>query len=396
MQFGDDIVAGAADDARSALERKKLWKSEYHITRLHDERMTPLNHPFSSHRDPEEQATDAYDRPQPPPPGHGYGHQPDVEMGGENDVEMASPPGHPPPAPPPSRIMRDSGTGPDRRAMEEMGVQAGNGPPPPPPDRHHIGTNTENPRSDAGTQASFQPPPPPEGGFGQRQRRSRSPTEMRTYSDGPPPPQPPGAGGVFEVQRWKKEPEDVLMVSSSNGKPPPGGGGGMEVDRVTVRKRAPEMDIGEAMKDTAMAAARSRRQGELERKSDKKESMGDMQRAYLDQQEQLKRAAAEMARNHAAETRDLRHQRDVAVGAAERGRQAAAAVAPTIAYSGPEDAATIAYPQHFDISGRSRSPLLPTGSARSVSSSHSHSHSHDPKNDALSAYSKRGRGKSRK
>ena len=153
---------------------------------------------------------------------------------------------------------------------------------------------------------------------------------------------------------------------------------------------------GEAMTDTAMAAARSRRQGELDRKSDKKEFMGDMQRAHLDQQEQLKRAAAEMARNHEAEKRDLRHQRDVAVGAAERGRQAAAAVAPTIAYSGPEDAATIAYPQHFDISGRSRSPLLPTGSARSVSSSHSHSHSHDPKNDALSAYSKRGRGKSRK
>ena len=220
---------------------------------------------------------------------------------------------------------------------------------------------------------------------------------MRTHSHWQPPPQPPGAGGVLTIQRRKKEPEDVLMASSSSGKPPPGGGGGMEVDRPTIRKRAPDMDIGEAMKDTAMAAARSRRQGELERKSGKKESMADIQHAHLSHQEQQKQAAAEMQRNHAITTRDLRHQRDVAVGAVERGRHAAA-VAPTIAYPSREDAATIAYPphvQHFDISGRSRSPLLPTGSARSVSSM-SHSHSHDPKNDAFAAYSKYGRGRSRK
>ena len=169
----------------------------------------------------------------------------------------------------------------------------------------------------------------------------------------------------------------------------------MEVDRPSVRKRAPDLDIGEAMKDTAMAAARSRRQGELDRKSAKKESMGDLQRAHLTHHEQQKQAEAEMARNHAVQTRDLRHQRDVAVGAAERGRQAAA-VAPTIAYPNHEDAATIAYPshvQHFDIGGRSRSPLLLTGSARSVSMA---SHSHDPENDAMSAYSKFARSRSRK
>ena len=171
----------------------------------------------------------------------------------------------------------------------------------------------------------------------------------------------------------------------------------MEVDRPIVRKRAPDMDVGEAIKDTAMAAARARRQGELAQKSDKQEFIKDIQNAHLAHHMREKEAAAETARNHAITTRDLRHQRDVAVGAAARGRQAAA-VAPTIAYSRPEDAATIAYPhptQHFDISGRSRSPLLPTGSGRSVSSA-SHSHSHDPKHDALSAYSKHGRGRSRK
>ena len=422
-QFGDDILGGAAD-AKSALEKKKLWKHDYHLKRLQDDRMMPLYHRFATHRDPEEQATDAYDRP--PPPDHPARERPDVNMGGDDDVEMESPPGRPPPPPPAARIMRDRGTGPDRRDMEDIGLQAGGGPPPPPPparimrdsgtgpdrrdmeeigvqagsdpppppDRRNIGSNTENPRSDAGTQASFQPPPPPDEGYAHRQRRSRSPMEMMTHSGGPPPPQPP-PGGVVAIQRQKKDPEDVLMVSSSSGKPPPGGGGGMEVDRPIVRKRASDMDIGEAMKDTAMYAARSRRQGELERKSDKKESMGDMQRAHLEHQEQQKQAAAEMARKHAAQTRDLRHQRDVAVGAAARGRTMAAAVAPTIHYPQNDDAATIAYPahvQHFDISGRSRSPLLPTGSARSVSAA-SHSHSHDPKRDALAPYSKHGKGR---
>ena len=399
VQFGDDIVNGAVDDVRAALERKKQWKSEYHLTRLQDDRMTPLNH-FSSHRDPEEQATDAFDHPHPPPHQPEHPHrpeEPDMDMGGDSDVEMSSPPGRPPSPPPPSRTMRDIGTGPDRRDMEEMGVQAGGGPPPP-PDRRHIGTNTENPRSEAGTQASFQPPPPPpppDRSTVPRERRSRSPVEMTTRSHKPPPP-PPDANALVPVQRRQKEPKDVLMVSSSNGKPPPGGGGGMEIDRPVVRKRASEMDIGEAMKDTAMAAARSRRQGELERKGDKKEFIKDIQNAHLAHHMQQKQASAEMARNHATETRDLRHQRDVAVGALERGRQATH-VAPTIAYPNQADAATVAYPphvQHFDISGRSRSPLLPTGSGRSVSSMHSHSH--DSRNDALSAYSKYARSRSRK
>ena len=104
----------------------------------------------------------------------------------------------------------------------------------------------------------------------------------------------------------------------------------MEVDRASVRKRAPDMDIGEAMKDMAMASARSRRQGELERKSGEKESMMDRQRTNLSNYEQQKQAAAEMARNHAAETRDLRHQRDGAVGAVARGRPGAA-MPPAIA-----------------------------------------------------------------
>lgn len=68
VQFGDDIVNGAVDDVRAALERKQTWKREHHLGRLQDDGMVPLSHRFSSHRDPEEQATDAYDRPSPPPP----------------------------------------------------------------------------------------------------------------------------------------------------------------------------------------------------------------------------------------------------------------------------------------------------------------------------------------
>ena len=76
MQFGDDIVNGAVDDVRSALERKKAWKIEYHKNRLHEEGMMPLGHRFDSHRDPEERATDAYDRPHPPPPAPPPDHAP--------------------------------------------------------------------------------------------------------------------------------------------------------------------------------------------------------------------------------------------------------------------------------------------------------------------------------
>ncbi len=68
MQFGDDILNGAVDDVRATLERKKAWKIEYHRNRLQDDRMMPLGHRFDTHRDPEDQATDAYDRPPPPPP----------------------------------------------------------------------------------------------------------------------------------------------------------------------------------------------------------------------------------------------------------------------------------------------------------------------------------------
>ena len=71
MQFGDDIL----DDVRSTLERKNLWKREYHLNRLQDEGMVPLSRRFASHRDPEEQATEAFDRP-PPPPGPPPDHAP--------------------------------------------------------------------------------------------------------------------------------------------------------------------------------------------------------------------------------------------------------------------------------------------------------------------------------
>ena len=75
VQFGDDILGGAVDDVRSALERKKQWKIEYHRNRLQHDGMMPLGHQFDTHRDPEEQATDAYDHP-PPPPGPPPDHAP--------------------------------------------------------------------------------------------------------------------------------------------------------------------------------------------------------------------------------------------------------------------------------------------------------------------------------
>jgi hypothetical protein len=190
--------------------------------------------------------------------------------------------------------------------------------------------------------------------------------EMMTYSGGPPPPQPPG--GTVAVQRQKKEPEDVLMASSSSGTPPPGGGGGMEVDRPIVRKRAPDIDIGEAMKDTAVAAARSRRQGELAKKTTGHAHMGEKQQIHLDHYMQQEEALAETKRRQAAELQKISQQRDVAVSAFQRGRQASRPAA-TIAYPRPESVVTRPYPttQHFNIGERSRSPMLPTMDARSVS-----------------------------
>ncbi len=157
----------------------------------------------------------------------------------------------------------------------------------------------------------------------------------------------------------------------------------MEVDRFVDRKRAPEIDIGETMKDTAMAAARARRRGDLEHRSAKQEFMVDMQRAHLSHLQQQKQAQAETDMNHAVNMRDMQHQRDVAVSAAARGRQATAPAA-TIAYPRPESVATRPYPkaQQFNIGGRSRSPLLPTKDARSVSSRHSRSP------DSMSAWMK--------
>jgi len=63
VQFGDDIIGGAVDDARAALERKKAWKIEYHSRRLQEDGMMPHRFDTHRHRDPEEQATDANDRP---------------------------------------------------------------------------------------------------------------------------------------------------------------------------------------------------------------------------------------------------------------------------------------------------------------------------------------------
>jgi hypothetical protein len=166
-----------------------------------------------------------------------------------------------------------------------------------------------------------------------------------------------------------------MMAVSPNDKPPPPPGGGMEIDRPAEKKRAAEVDIGEMMKDAATAAARSRRQGELVTKEMRQQHMVEMQQAQLNHLQQQKEAEAEAARNRKRFTVDLQHERDVAVGALARGRQPPRP-ATTIAYRRPESTATIAYPQHFDIGSRSRSPmhhpLLPTFSARSVSSgSHS-------------------------
>ena len=68
MQFGDDILGGAVDDVRSALEKKKSWKREHHLHRLQDDGLMPLGHAFEPRRDPEEEGVDAYDRPPPGPP----------------------------------------------------------------------------------------------------------------------------------------------------------------------------------------------------------------------------------------------------------------------------------------------------------------------------------------
>lgn len=67
------------DDVRTALERKKAWKIEYHSRRLHEEGMMPLGRRFETHEDPEEQATDVYDRPPQPPPAPPPEHNPGRE-----------------------------------------------------------------------------------------------------------------------------------------------------------------------------------------------------------------------------------------------------------------------------------------------------------------------------
>ena len=172
----------------------------------------------------------------------------------------------------------------------------------------------------------------------------------------------------------------------------------MEVDRPIVRKRAPEVDVGEVMKDAATAAARARRKGELAKKTAGEEHMDEKQQIHLDHYMRQQEALAETKRKQAAELQKIAHERDVAVNAFQRGRQATRP-ATTIAYSEPQIAPTVAYPshvQHFDISGRSRSPFLPTGSGRSFSAASQHSHSHNPKHDALSAYSDYSRSRSRK
>ena len=392
-QFGDDVIGSAMNaHIQARLASKRQTFEDFHIDRLQQDGFMPMapapsQHP-ASRPDPEEPAVNAFDAP---------------------DVEMQSP-GQPPPPPPASRTMRDTGTGPDGRDMAEIGVQSGGGPPPP-PDRRHAGSNTENPRSEAGTQASFQPPPPPpppsatritrETGTGpdpdvgvqpppphpppppdtQRRQRSHSPVEQT--SSGRPPPPPPGAGGAVAVQRRSKSPQDVLMVSSTHGRPPPPPGGPMEVDRPAERKRVPDTDIGEVMKDAATAAARARRRGELERATMQHEHMKGMQQAHLDHLMRERQAKVEADRNHAAQLRGMQHQRDVAVSVATRGRQAPAPAA-TVAYPRANSVATRAYPkaQQFNIGERSRSPLLPTKDARSVSTRHSRSP------DSLSAWMK--------
>ena len=145
----------------------------------------------------------------------------------------------------------------------------------------------------------------------------------------------------------------------------------MEVDRVVEKKRGADADIGEMTKDMATAAARSRRKGELTKREMGHQYMVELQQSQLNHLQRQKEAEAEAARNHNRSAAELRHQRDVAVSAAARGRQPATAAA-TIAYPRPESVATRAYPTHqYDIASRSRSPLLPTGSARSVSSGRS-------------------------
>ena len=74
----------------------------------------------------------------------------------------------------------------------------------------------------------------------------------------------------------------------------------MEVDRPVERKRGADTDIGEVMKDTAAAAARARRRGELERATMQHEHMKGMQQAHLDHLMREGQANAEAVRNHEA------------------------------------------------------------------------------------------------
>ena len=393
-QFGGNQLGGtvsATEEARGKLAAKRQRMAQFHTDRLEHDGFMPMHRPghtpedvFMAPPDAEEPTMHAASGHPPPPPPAGRttrdtGTDPDRPDADEMDVDLR---GDYPPQPPQPR-MKETGTDPHRPHMEEIGVQSGGGPPPPPPQRQHMGTNTEQPRSDAGTQASFQPPP--DDGYGQRRRRSRSPAEAASSSNYRPPPSPPGGGGVLAPVYRQETPDDVLMVVAHDNKPPPPPPGGrMEVDRVVERKRRPESDIGEILKDQATAAARSRRKGELTKREMGDQYMVERQQSHLNDLQRQKEAEAEAARNHKRSVADLQHQRDVAVSAAARGRQPATATA-TIAYPRPESVATKAYPivQRFNIASRSRSPLLPTGSARSVSSG---THSVGTRSDAMTAF----------
>ena len=72
VQFGDDILTSATDDARAALQRRHQWKHQFHIGRLQEQGMMPVRHRETQtpaeHRDPEDDAVETFDRPPPPPP----------------------------------------------------------------------------------------------------------------------------------------------------------------------------------------------------------------------------------------------------------------------------------------------------------------------------------------
>ena len=66
VQFGDDILGDATNDARTILTQKHQWKQQLHIGRLQEQGMMPLHAKRPSHPDSEEEFYEPDDGSNPP------------------------------------------------------------------------------------------------------------------------------------------------------------------------------------------------------------------------------------------------------------------------------------------------------------------------------------------